>query len=297
MSTPLENVITERTVPNGVILYESAKAKYQSTHSTLRELDRIYRQWAQELNELARRYEGSPYFMQSLYYAELERELALKINALAEEESNLIIAALFFTTAAITAEALRFNALFGGNTLSSTALSSLLSQIPNRIANGQLYQNWTLANALQADTADTRRSITQVLAGLRAQGISPSEAARQLARYVNPQYSTPLFRGTNGNRIYPKALHANPARLANTLIQHTYQQAIHEWFIQNNQIIGYIWQAAGTHPCGLCQGLSGMYFPKENLILDHPNGQCTMQPVLRNSVEHFIIKQWNERQA
>lgn len=55
----------------------------------------------------------------------------------------------------------------------------------------------------------------------------------------------------------------------------------------NPFVEGIEWQSALIHDrtCSLCEEMHGQIFPKDDVPLDHPNGLCSMLPVIEKSLE------------
>lgn len=164
-----------------------------------------------------------------------------------------------------------------------TTNPAIIADMSNRVLTGQLYGgNWTLSNAIWGNSAAIQNDINRIIARGILQGQSTYQIAKRIEKYVNPDYTRIVASGTRGRVDY------NAQRLARTTIQHAYQEAFVRATINNPFIIGYQWETSGMpNVCGLCAeretqddyGLGEGVFPKDELPLDHPNGNCTFSIV------------------
>ena len=164
-----------------------------------------------------------------------------------------------------------------------TTNPAIIADMSNRILTGQLYGgNWTLSNAIWSNSAAIQGEISRIISRGILQGQSTYQIAKKIEKYVNPNYSRVVASGTRGRVDY------NAQRLARTTIQHAYQEAFVRATQNNPFIIGYKWETSGmANVCALCldrestdeYGLGEGVFPKDELPLDHPNGNCTFSIV------------------
>lgn len=118
----------------------------------------------------------------------------------------------------------------------------------------------------------------------------------------------------NGNPIrkryrdsyYPGRVDYNALRLSRTMTSHAYQQSFERVNRNDPFVIGYKWLTSNFHSriCPLCleraetdqYGLGVGVFPKDELPLDHPNGMCTFEAVMPDSMEEIAerIARWYE---
>ena len=96
----------------------------------------------------------------------------------------------------------------------------------------------------------------------------------------------------------------NALRLARTMISHAYQQSFENVNRNDPFVVGYRWLTSNFHGrvCEICRersetdqfGLGVGVFPKDQLPLDHPNGMCTFEAVISDSMTDIARKigQW-----
>lgn len=279
MSTPLE-------------LYESEEARNEYTDEAVLAILALFLLWAQNIEQKTARFERLPQALQEQEYRIFERELLAESRELTEKAEQIIRQAMQDTAEAVEAEANRLNTLLIGTGLAA----SLAPSVVNSLTAGTAYHtDWNLTAALRSHQTQTQRTLQQIIAGARSQGMSLADTAHLVAQYLNPSRKTPSLFGTNGNRLYPPQAPANLQRLARTLVDHSYQQSLFQSWTYMPRIVGYMWIAAGAHPCPACQAKDGTIYSKYTWDFDHPNGQCIMRPITAAEVNPAIIQQWNQR--
>lgn len=168
------------------------------------------------------------------------------------------------------------------------------------ILNGSIYKNqsWNLSSAIWGDNKTRIKEINKIIAKGMMENKNVNQIAKDLQKYVNPSMRNAIkIPGVRGKIDY------NALRLARTTIQHAYQKAFVDSTILNPFIDAYRWVTAGTgNVCGLCIeretddkfGLGAGIFPKDQLPLDHPNGQCTFDVVVTMTDEEIAdaIADW-----
>lgn len=173
------------------------------------------------------------------------------------------------------------------------------SNVLNRLVTGEIYGGkWSLSSAIWGDDKKKISEINKIIAKGVAENKSVEEIAKSLTKFVNPNRRSLIdVDGVRGRIDY------NAIRLARTSIQHAYQEAFVESTRLNPFIDAYRWVTSGGHNvCPLCidrattdkYGLGEGIFPKDALPLDHPNGQCTFEPVITMSDEEVseAIADW-----
>lgn len=175
---------------------------------------------------------------------------------------------------------------------------ALIVDMSNRIITGQMYGgNWNLSSAIWGNSTAIQQDIGRIISRGILQGKTTYQIAKQIEKYVNPNYSRIVASGTRGRVDY------NAQRLTKTMIQHAYQEAFVEATKDNPFITGYKWETSGmSNVCQLCMdreetdeyGLGEGVFPKDALPLDHPNGNCTFSVVSIYSDDEIrdIVSDW-----
>lgn len=156
----------------------------------------------------------------------------------------------------------------------------------NAVLNGSVYKQggWNLSSAIWGDSKQRQREINKIIANGIVEKKSIEQIAKELQKYVNPdKINLMKIPGVRSKIDY------NALRLARTTVQHAYQKAFVDATINNPFIDAYKWITSGANNvCGLCieretedkYGLGPGVFPKDQLPLDHPNGNCTFDIVV-----------------
>lgn len=154
--------------------------------------------------------------------------------------------------------------------------------ITENILLGKVYQSdWTLSKAIWGDNQKTLEDINMIIAEGVAQNKSAYDIGKDLEQYVNPSAQ----KDWNWSKVYPgtkKKIDYNAQRLSRTLVNHAYQQATKESTRKNPFVQGLKWRSAMIHgrTCELCMERNGQIFKPDDVPLDHPNGLCTLVPVV-----------------
>lgn len=165
------------------------------------------------------------------------------------------------------------------------AYSHVPADIVRAVASGQLYAgNWTLSRALWLNTRETQRDVQNIVAQGILQNKSAYEIAKDLEKYVDPS----ARKDWEWSKVYPgtrRVVDYNAQRLARTMVSHAYQQAFVRTTQKNPFVTKYKWDASGgERMCEICEERDGKLFDKDDLPLDHPNGMCTFEAVIENSM-------------
>lgn len=191
--------------------------------------------------------------------------------------------------------------------LGLTGISGKFSNIPNdvveTIVSGQLYEGkWSLSSAIWGTNEKIKQDCQNIVASGIASNKSVYDVAKDLEKYVNPSAK----KDYKWSRDYPgsnKVVDYNASRLARTMMSHAYQESFerateHDPFVQ-----AYRWNTGhNARVCPYCMAMStedkfgfgpGVY-PKDNVPLDHPNGQCFLTIVQNKSSEQVAddIANW-----
>lgn len=190
------------------------------------------------------------------------------------------------------------------------AFSYVPKQIIRNIINGNVYQEgWTLSGAIWGYNKQTQDALNKIISIGTAQGKSAYEIAKDIEQYVNPGAKKPSriissWRYENGERVQDKfrfgKVDYNAQRLARTLISHAYQQSFQHVNKNDPFVTGYRWLTSNFHGriCPICTeratsdnyGMGAGVFPKDELPLDHPNGMCTFEAVIPDSLTEIARK-------
>ena len=195
------------------------------------------------------------------------------------------------------------------------AFSYVPDQIIRNITSGNVYQDgWTLSGAIWGYNKRTQEDLSKIISIGTAQGKSAIEIAKELEQYVDPSarktaktiHSWRYDKAGNKikDSVYFGKIDYNALRLARTLISHAYQQSFENVNRNDPFVVGYRWLTSNFHGrvCEICRaraetdqfGLGVGVFPKDQLPLDHPNGMCTFEAVIPDSMTDIARKigQW-----
>lgn len=164
----------------------------------------------------------------------------------------------------------------------------------DNIVTGKMYKdNIKLSKRLWSNHKKTVKTINEILIDGFTSKKGSKEIAKDLEVYVNPDYKKEYDKFT----IHPKSknkIEFNSYRLANTYINHAYQEATKQ-SAKGNPYIEEIEWLSGTdnRVCDLCKERNGKRFPKDKVPLDHPLGRCTLLPVVEDDLED-IARELND---
>lgn len=199
-----------------------------------------------------------------------------------------------------------------------SAFSYVPDQVIRNIINGNIYQDgWTLSGAIWGYNKKTQDALNKIISIGTSQGQSALEIAKQLEQYVDTsakktaktihswRYATmnDVIAGRAKyvgeeikDSVYFGRIDYNAIRLARTLISHAYQQSFETVNKNDPFVVGYRWLTSNFHGrvCDICRSREGKVFKKNELPLDHPNGMCTFEAVIPESMTDIAKKigQW-----
>ena len=123
--------------------------------------------------------------------------------------------------------------------------------------------------------------INSIIAKGVAGNLPVYDIAKDLQKYVNPSAA----KSWEWSKVYPnsrKKIDYNAQRLARTMVSHAYSQSVIDTAKNNPFIRKVEWRSAFAHgrTCDICADLDGQVFDPSDVPLDHPNGLCTLIPVV-----------------
>lgn len=267
---------------------EAAKAAIMASQQ--KEIAKLYEDWADEIGERAKYYShkstaSAP--VSERYYRELQKQLRQTSQEVSNEIYKKIKSNIYTVADAVVSDNVKWLESFG---FSSAGLNAAFSYVPHEIVQnlvtGQIYDSgWSLSSRIWGDNEQTLKDIYQVMAKGLAENKPIYEIAKDLESYVRPSAKLPWnLRMADGKKIYKKQVDYNAQRLARTLVQHGYQQSFIATTQKNPFITEYIWRSNGSRVCDLCKARDGVHYKKTELPMDHPNGMCTMEPVVADNM-------------
>lgn len=276
---------------------EAAKAAIMASQK--KEIAELYEKWADEIGERAKYYShksnaSAP--VSERYYKELQKQLRQTSQEVSNEIYKKIKSNVYTVADAVVSDNVKWLESFG---FSSTGLNAAFSYVPNEIVQklitGQIYDSgWSLSSRIWGDNEQTLKDIYQVMAKGLAENKPIYEIAKDLESYVRPSAKLPWnLRMADGKKIYKKQIDYNAQRLARTLVQHGYQQSFIATTQKNPFITEYVWRSNGSRVCDLCKARDGVHYKKTKLPMDHPNGMCTMEPVVVDNMVDQLADWFN----
>ena len=275
---------------DGVIGKRNAITKRQ-----LKDIRKLYNEWAREVRAEADRLKylnsASSYTkrkeLTKLYY-----QLRNASKALSAKIGDTAIKGATDIKDIVVATNKRWLNSLGMSTISKDyILSKRANSAIINIITGRAYGGTGLSNRIWNLSRVHEKDIYNIIAKGEMMGLPPEQIARQIQKYVNPKYRFPW----NGRYVDPKTgrvsyypvrgrkVDYNATRLVRTTIQHAYQSSLVEVTRDNPLLKGYMWIAAGGHPCDLCLDRDGNIYSADSIPFDHPNGQCEIEPIFLES--------------
>lgn len=261
-------------------------AKNAIMDSQKKEIAALYEGWADEIGERANYYShkstaSAP--VSERYYKELKKQLTATSQEVSNEVYKKIKTNIYTVSDAVVADNVKWLESYG---FSSDGLNAAFSYVPDEVVRnlvtGQIYESgWSLSQRIWSDNEATLKDIYKIMAKGMAEQKPIYYIAKELEAYVRPSAKLPWnLTMADGVKIYKKQVDYNAQRLARTLVQHGYQQSFLATTQKNPFITEYIWRSNGSRVCKLCLSRDGTHFKKTELPMDHPNGMCTMEPVV-----------------
>ena len=282
-----------------LIFKDAEAAKIAIMASQQKEITKLYEDWADEIGERAKYYShkstaSAP--VSERYYRELQKQLRQTSQEVSNEIYKKIKSNIYTVADAVVSDNVKWLESFG---FSSKGLNAAFSYVPNEtvqnLITGQIYESgWSLSSRIWGDNEQTLKDIYQVMAKGLAENKPIYEIAKDLESYVRPSAKLPWnLRMADGKKIYKKQVDYNAQRLARTLVQHGYQQSFIATTQKNPFITEYVWRSNGSRVCEICLARDGVHYKKNELPMDHPNGMCTMEPVVADDMVDKLADWFN----
>lgn len=253
-------------------------------------IESAYKKWSDDVLKQAEYYgklTTSSSSVSQTYYQQLYKQMQAQSKEIANGIYTNIVDGMANVSDAVVKDAVDWASSFG---ISKKGLDAALSYIPqstvNSLITGSVYGkpgSWSLSAAIWGDNEKTLKDIYSIMSQGVAMQMPIEEMAKKLSQYVSPTKQL-MWTGPSGMRIYKHAVDYNAQRLARTLVQHTYQQSFVAATKDNPFVTEYVWNANGSRACPICMDRDGTHYDKDKLPLDHPNGMCTMEPVVDDKI-------------
>lgn len=301
--------MAKKAKPNRLIFEDSEKARDAITVSQKKHIQNLYNDWADDLEERAKYYKAkdtASYALKEQNAKQLRKALQEQGQQIANEVYSSTKQSIHLVADAVVKNNTQWLKELGiaSNTAIDMAFASVPDHIVRMLVTGQLYKGgWNLSSKIWGNNEKTLSNCYEIVAGGLAENKPLYEIAKELEKYVRPTAGkpwNPLIRMKNKQtgqweyvRIYKGKVDYNAQRLARTLIQHGYQQAFIAVTEKNPFIERYQWSANGSRPCPICRARDGAIYAKGDLPMDHPNGMCTMIPVVATDLVERLARWFN----
>lgn len=271
---------------------EAAIYRDKITKREMRYIRKIYNQWAKDVRAETKRLKlsGSPSSLaKQRELARLYYELRNASKQLTKEiESSVNNGASDVADAVVRTNKKWLQSLGMDTSSIEYRLSYEKRSAISKVLTGDIYKDYGgISSRVWNIGAGHDRDIYNIIARGIATDRDIVDIAKDIEKYVNPQKRLPwsgVIQGANGEIIRlpvkNRKVDYNAIRLVRTTLQHTYQQVLVEVTKDNPFVSGYLWIAAGNHPCPICNDRDGNIYTASTLPYDHPNGRCEIEPVV-----------------
>lgn len=250
-----------------------------------RDIENMYKRIARDINREAKRLPKTTTsgVLRGMYLSGLKRQINKQLQGLGSQLESSITSNMLQVAGAVADDNIKFLRLvrmpLGGE------FSHVPKDVVESIITGQVYQgNWSLSKSIWRNTQKSQHDIHTIIAEGVAKNKSAYDIAKDLEKYVNPSAK----KEWNWGKVYPgtaKKVDYNAQRLARTMVSHAYQQSFVRTTQPNPFVSMYQWESSNSdHMCDLCADRDGVYYSKDDLPMDHPNGMCTYVAVMEDSM-------------
>ena len=281
------------------VFKRSSDKKFKIMKKQRIEIEKLYKEWANEIEELANFYSNktnSSAALMERYYRELKTQITKTSKQVSVETQKTIKRNVYLISDSVVEDNTKWLSSLG---FDSKKINAAFSYVPQysiyRLFEGKIYKGgFNLSSRIWGDNQRTLNDIYNIVAKGLAEQKPIEKMARDLKRYVNPKIMFDWnLKANDGVRIYKRKVDYNAQRLARTLTQHAYQISVEEVTEDNPFIEEYVWIANGSRVCDICKARDGEHFKKGEVPLDHPNGMCTIEPVVAKNISKQL-KDWFE---
>ena len=273
-----------------LIFKDAEKAKAAIMKSQQKEIKDLYVKWADDIGKKAEMYakKTTPSSaLQETQMKTLKKQLTAASKQISNEIYGIIKNNMYLMSNAVVGDSKKWMKSLGfGDEAANMMFTNIPDSTVRNIITGQIYDSgWSLSKAIWSDNEKNLKDIYAIVGKGVAENSSIYDISKELETYVNPNKKLPWnFKGKDGVKIFKKSVDYNAQRLARTLVQHGYQQSFIATTKDNPLVEEYLWLANGSRVCPICKARNGKHYSKDNLPMDHPNGMCTMVPVINNNM-------------
>lgn len=286
-------------------LKNAEQVRTSITTNEAKNIRRAYEQLYQEVTKKVANLGNGALQKQNLML--LQRDLKARIQTLNEQIKSGVVDDMRTTSQAVVEDTRTFLKHCGfKDSEIHNAFQYVPDQIVRNVLTGNVYgDGWTLSNAIWKHTQHTQSILNNIIGKGVAQGKSAFEVAKDIEKYVNPgmrkqSRKIDFINPRTGRKdtFYFGNVDYNAQRLARTLISHAYQQSFMNVNRNDPFVQDYVWHSAGIHgrTCDVCMERDGRHFKKDELPEDHPNGMCTYEAYIPDSMSSIAdrIADWYE---
>lgn len=268
--------------------------RVQLTQKQQKQIEQIYKSVAKDIDQRIKKIPDVPSApLQKSYLENLKKQVLEELDKASSSLQDMIEGNMKSVAESVIDSTLDFAQKVG------LSVEGLYSHVPDEIvktvATGQIYEgDWTLSKAIWKDHMKTQHNVNTVVAKGIAENKSAYDIAKDLEKYVDPSAEKPW----DWSKVYPgvgRKVDYNAQRLARTMVSHAYQQAFVRSTQKNPFVTKYRWDASNSaRVCPICAERDGQLYDKNDLPLDHPNGMCTFEAVIPDSMEDIAdrIADW-----
>ena len=279
-----------------------AKAEQTRKAITNQQLQQIKSMYQEIADQYSRRIESLSdktnisSILRTQYLREYQKQLADELGKVNRKIESNIKSGMTKTAEAVLEEEVRRAKELGFAGITGK-YSNIPTDVVETIISGQLYQgDWSLSSAIWGTNEKIKRDCQNIVARGIAQNKGVYEVAKDLEAYVNPS-ARKTYRWA---RDYPgstKVIDYNASRLARTMMSHAYQEAFERSTEKDPWVEAYQWNTGhNNRVCQLCiereendsYGLGPGVYPKGEVPLDHPNGQCFLTIVQTKNTNDVV---------
>lgn len=286
-------------------LKNAEQVRTSITTNEAKNIRRAYEQLYQEVTKKVANLGNGALQKQNLML--LQRDLKTRIQVLNEQIKSGVVDDMRTTSQAVVEDTRTFLKQCGfKDSEIHNAFQYVPDQIVRNVLTGNVYgDGWTLSNAIWKYTQRTQGILNNIIGKGVAQGKSAFDVAKDIEKYVNPgmrkqSRKIDFINPRTGRKdtFYFGNVDYNAQRLARTLISHAYQQSFMNVNRNDPFVQDYVWHSAGIHgrTCDVCMERDGKHFKKDELPIDHPNGMCTYEAYIPDSMSSIAdkIADWYE---
>ena len=222
--------------------------------------------------------------LQQKYLNKLQSQIDERMQQAQNELDEMVTGNMKSVASAVTSASFDFADKLG------LKLSAELSHVPDsvvkNIVTGKVYEGkWSLSTAIWKENKKIHSDVRKVIAQGVVEQKSAYDIAKDIEKYINPA----ARKDWSWSKVYPgtnKKVDYSAQRLARTLVSHAYQQAFVQSTKNNPFVTAYRWHSAhSSRVCPICADRDGKLFAKNDLPMDHPNGMCTFEAEIPDSME------------